>query len=115
MGWGTVLASNNANDSFDIFWDTFKTLFDLHFPVSQTKFNKNFHKINAFMTNGLLTSKRQKNFLHKKMVADPSPLNKNNFKTYRNTFNSLIRISKKMYYEEALEKNAKNPKKHGLF
>ena len=111
MGWGTVLASNNANDSFDIFWDTFKTLFDLHFPVSQTKFNKNFHKINAFMTNGLLTSRRQKNFLHKKMVADPSPLNKTNFKTYRNTFNSLIRISKKMYYDEALEKNAKNPKK----
>ena len=50
----------------------------------------------------------KKLFFTKKMVSDPTPVNKNIFKNYRNTFNSLIRISKKMYYDEELEKNAKN-------
>ena len=67
------------------------------------------------MTKGLLTSRRQKIALHKKMVADPSPANVNNFKKYRNIFNSLICISKKMYYDSAFQINEKNYKKHGHF
>ena len=111
VGWGSVLAKSEVDQSFEDFWGTFKILFDLHFPVTAIKFNKNYHKINQFMTNGLLISRRQKILLHKKMIADPSLTNSTKFKKYRNIFNSLVRISKKMYYDSAFQRHEKNSKK----
>ena len=34
------------------------------------------------------------------------------YKNYRNMYNSIIRLSKKHFYETNLEKNKKNPKKN---
>jgi hypothetical protein len=63
------------------------------------------------MTAGLLVSRRNKNLLLKKSIADPSPLNLDNYKRYRNLFNSLLRKSKTHYFETNLQNNEKNPKK----
>jgi hypothetical protein len=57
LTWENVLQSNNVNDSYNKFWDDFKQIFDLCFPCVKTKFNKNLHKINNFMTRGLLISR----------------------------------------------------------
>jgi hypothetical protein len=86
LEWNDVLATNDVNSSFDKFWENFKLLFDLHFPLRKTKFNKNLHKIHGFMTEGLLTSRKTKIFLHKKSLNSPSPENVNKFKCYRNRY-----------------------------
>ena len=39
VGWGSVLAKSEVDQSFEDFWGTFKILFDLHFPVTAIKFN----------------------------------------------------------------------------
>jgi hypothetical protein len=52
--WAHVFADNDANSSFNKFWDSFNALYDLHFPLTRVKFNKNKHRINAFMTDELL-------------------------------------------------------------
>ncbi len=66
------------------------------------------------MTNGLLISRNTKICLHKTYLVNPNPLNKSTYKAYRNLYNSVLRCSKKLYFENNLKAHAKNPKKPGI-
>ena len=109
--WANVLACNDVDACFEIFWTEFKSLFDLCFPETPVKFNKNIHKIRDYMTRGLLISRSRKTELHKKSLANPSPENLQVYRAYRNIFNSLMRLSKKLYFDNGFRKFKKNPKK----
>jgi len=111
LSWETTLQHNDVNDSYNTFFNDFMPLFELHFPKTKKKFNKNYHKINDFMTTGLLTSRRTKNTLHKKSIFEPTLQNINKYKNYRNLFNTLLRKSKMHYFESNLNLHNKNPKK----
>jgi Reverse transcriptase (RNA-dependent DNA polymerase) len=63
------------------------------------------------MTSGLLVSRSNKLKLAKLCFSSPSAINNQNYKNFRNIYNSLIRKSKKLYYANILETNAKNLKK----
>jgi len=69
---------------------------NLHFTPKTVKFNVNFHKLEKWMTQGLLTSRITKNKLSTLASKIPSALNKQNFVNYRNTYNNLIRAAKKL-------------------
>ncbi len=94
-----------------LFWQTgceccrsqwqFSGMYEICFPLTTTKLNRNIHRINGFMTPGLLISRITKNKLHKQSLIEPSPVNVNKFKTYRNLFNTLIRKSKTKFYEDS--------------
>jgi hypothetical protein len=109
--WLDVFSSQDVNDSCNAFWNTFNLFFNLHFPISLTRFNRNIHKTNDFMTNGLLVSRINKNRLHKISLTKPSASNIQTYKTYRNIYNSLIRKSRKMYFQQKLNNFRRNPKK----
>ena len=111
LTWRNVTQSQNVNESYEIFWNDFITLHDLHFPEKTVPFSRNTHKINPFMTKGLLISRKNKNILHKTAVKERSVLAVARFRQYRNIYSSLIRQSKKLYYHSHLSKNRKNPKK----
>jgi hypothetical protein len=111
LRWHNVLLENNVNVALDNFLDPFMTLFDLHFPLKKRKVNRNFDKLNAFMTKGLLISRRHKNLLYKKQLNNPSQANVTLFKNFRNIYNSVLRKSKKLYYEDSLNKFKLKPKK----
>jgi hypothetical protein len=64
--WGGVLSSNDVDESYAEFWNCYKTCHDANFPLKRKRFNKNIHKKNEFMTQGLLISRNTKNKLHKK-------------------------------------------------
>jgi hypothetical protein len=110
--WQNVLNSNEVDAAFDVFWTEFSGMYEICFPLTTTKLNRNIHRINGFMTPGLLISRITKNKLHKQSLIDPSPVNVNKFKLYRNLFNTLIRKSKIKFYEDSLNSNVKNPKKN---
>jgi hypothetical protein len=110
LTWNDVLTLNEVDSCFDTFWDTFNTLFNLHFPLTKFKFNKNRHGKNDFMTTGLLISRAHKLELHKKLLIDSIQFS-NRYKEYRNIFNSLIRARKKLHYDAKFSLYAKNPKK----
>ncbi len=95
IDWNGVYACNDVNLAFNIFWDKFITQFNISFPETKTKPNRNFYKINDYMTSGLLTSRRSKILLYKLSITDPSSHNIYKYKTYRNLYNSLVRSSKK--------------------
>ena len=111
LNWQNVLNSNQVDDCYDLFWDDFKSLFDLYLPITTKKLNKNLHKISDFMTGGLLVSRKRKLELHKLAILNPSQVNLEKYKKFRNLFNSLVRASKKLHYNNQLSANKKNPKK----
>jgi hypothetical protein len=100
--WNDVYQSNDVNESFNLFWSTFSDLFELHFPYVSRKPNKNLHKINEYMTAGLLVSRSTKNKLFVNMTNRPTDHNTRKYKTYRNIYNSLVRKSRKLMYAEKL-------------
>ena len=111
LDWLDVKSSNDVNTSYGIFWDTFKTLFDLNFPLSKKKFNKNYHKINGYMTKGLLISRSTKIKLLKISVNNPTAENLNAYRKFRNLFTKIMRASKKLYFDANFAKAKKDPKK----
>jgi hypothetical protein len=53
MTWDSVLQSREVNDSYNKFWGDFKQIFDLYFPCSKTKFNKNLHTKKQIYVSGI--------------------------------------------------------------
>jgi hypothetical protein len=111
LSWNNVLSERNVDTALDNFLDTFQPLFELRFPLMKRKINRNYNQINDFMTADLLISRRRKNVLYKKQLVSPSPNNVNKYKMYRNVYNSVLRRSKKMYFEESFYKFRTKPKK----
>ena len=111
IGWESVLSLANADLAFNEFWETFSSLFDIYFPIKTKKLNKNIHKIQNFLTSGLLKSRTTKITLHKLSISHPTDDNIAKYKTYRNLYNTLLRKSKILHYQDQLSTNVKNPKK----
>jgi hypothetical protein len=110
LTWREVLTEHDTNSSFNTFWDTFSTLFELNFHIIKTKFNKNLHPKNDFLTPGLLISRSNKNRLYKLAINDSNQFFKK-YRAYCNLFNTVLRASKKLHYETKFIQYAKNPKK----
>jgi exonuclease III len=90
ISWHETLNLDDVNLSFEAFWNTFKDLFDIHFPSLIRKTNRNIQKLNPFMTTGLLISRTTKNKLYIKSISHPTDSNISLYKTYRNIYNTLI-------------------------
>lgn len=110
LNWGGVLAELATQPAYDAFSDIFLPLFDLHFPLKKTCFNKNVHKQEKWMTRGILTSRLTKLKLSKEHFANPSPESLESFKKFRNLYNKIVRTSKKLFFESELKANQSNLK-----
>ena len=60
MSWNNVTQYNDPQLSFNNFTENFSSLHDIHLPIVSKKFNRNYHKIEPWIMNGLLTSRRHK-------------------------------------------------------
>ena len=109
--WLSVLSTDDVNLAYENFSDIFLSGFNLCFPIRTTKFNKNYNKINDFMTKGLLISRSTKNALHKLALLNNDQASQLKYKQYRNLYNKCLRLSKMLYYEQNLKKFKTNPKK----
>ncbi len=112
ISWDNVKIQTDVNTAFDEFWNTFHSLFEIYLPLRTQKLNRNIHKLNNFLTTGLLTSRKTKNALHKNSILFPTLANLNKYRNYRNLYNTLLRKSKNLFYHNKLQENAKNPKKN---
>ena len=112
LNWNDVCTETNIDLAFDKFWTNFNDLYNLNFPVIRCKFNRNVHKINNYMTTGLMISRAKKIDLCKKAAKDRNNESTEKYKKYRNIYNSLLRISKKMYFDKNFDLFKRNPKKN---
>jgi exonuclease III len=110
-GWDGVTEDDNPETAYNNFHDTFSDLHNTFFQPKTIRFNKNFHKQEKWMTQGLLISRQTKLLLEKQHAKNPSEQLWNKFKKYRNIYNTTIRACKKSFYAYELESNSKNLKK----
>ncbi len=113
INWAPLYYTNDAQLAYDLFEENFQTLYDLYFPIVTVKFNRNIHKLEKWMTTGLMISRTVKNNLYK--VSNRTLVNEDAYKKYRNIYNSLIRSAKKLYYEKQFSKFQSNVKNLGIF
>jgi hypothetical protein len=106
-----VLSCNDPNESLNKFTSIFKAQHSQFFSPRTKRFNKNIDKKEKWMTTGLLVSRLKKLELAKIHSCSPTPVNNDRYKVYRNLYNRLIRISRKMYYEKVLSDNKNNLRK----
>jgi hypothetical protein len=109
--WNSVLSADGTQDAYNNFASIFFGLYDIHFPTQRIKFNKNCHRLEKWMSAGILTSRREKMRLCKLSLMDPTPANLSCFKRFRNLYNRVIRAAKKQYFETELKNNQSNLKK----
>jgi hypothetical protein len=86
----------------------FKARHHEFFSVKVRRFNKNFNKKEKWMTTGLLVFRLKKLEFASICSSTPSPLNTAHYKSYRNLYNRIVRLSRKMFYQEQLLANKNN-------
>jgi len=109
--WSHVTNSNDVDDAYELFWNSYSELFDIIFPKKKVRFNRNIHKMSPFMTAGLLVSRITKNKLFKAKLLDNSAANLQKYKDFKTVYSKTLRAAKKLYYQQKFEANVKNPKK----
>ncbi len=111
--WNGVYDCNDASTAYACFWSVYNKLFSSHFPLKRKRINKNFNAMNKFMTQGLLTSRRNKNKLHELAVSEPTPANLNRYKAFKSVYQRVIRAAKNAILQIDLMRMRETLKKHG--
>ena len=107
--WEEILDHNKSfNDNFDCFFDKFKTIYNKNFPIKTKNISPKKRK-NPWVSSGILTSIKKKNLLFKQYKQ--GVVSEETYKTYRNTFNNLLRCAKKQYYINLFSSFRTNTKK----
>ena len=65
-------------------------------------------KIEPWMSAGILVSRRNKGLLYKSQLKNPTPLNREKFKKFRNIYNTVVRTAKKNFFQLQIESTSKN-------
>ena len=115
INWNQVLQLNqdNVKITFKTYLNTVNTLINSHAPLK--KLNKKQRKFQQkpWITKGIQNAIEQKNRLLKKYIKS-GDCNKNIFhqeyKTYRNSLSTLLKQSKKSYYNNYFRNNINNIK-----
>jgi len=102
VNWNQTTSILDTNDAYDAFWLQYQTTFETIFPLTKLKFNKNIHKVNSYMSEGLLISRGTKINLHKQCLANPSPLSINTYKQFRNIYTKTLRAAKILHIKNKL-------------
>lgn len=111
QNWFGVLNSNDTNESCNFFLNTFFELYEIIFPTKRVKFNRQYHRINAFMSKGLLIARANNLKLAFKAKKYPTALNKEIYRSRRLIYNKMIRLSKKIHYNKKICDAGSNSKK----
>ena len=104
--WQDVYAESDCNIAYENFKNKLSRYYNKNIPLIRNKNHKN--KINnPWITRGIFCSIHTRNNLYKLSLREPSNININKYKQYRNKLTTIIRLSRKLYYSHKLE-NSKN-------
>ena len=111
--WDFSDQANNANDpntAYNIFIDKYTGLFDACFPFKTIKGKalNSFRK--PWLTKSLLRSSNKKNKLYKQYLRHRSDEKLLKYKTYKNKLTDLLRVAKRLYFQNQIELNKTNIK-----
>ncbi len=107
--WSDLPGYNDPYNAYSSFVNKFRDVFNQCFPLKKLKASKYTFK-KPWMTRGLLKSIKRKNKLYQKFLRNPSSVNENLYKIYKDKLNHSLRIAKRLYYERKLEYVKSNTK-----
>ena len=100
----------NPNNNYRIFSKAVNFAKEKHLPIKKKKINRHKHKINKWITRGILKSINTKNKLYKQLVqtskrnVDAYEHLKVRFNRYRNILKHSIKDAKRIYFQNIFEK-----------
>jgi len=116
MGLISTDPQSNPNDNYDRINDTLTNSINKHIPEKRVKFNRHRHKLQPWMTKGILTSIKNRDKLYSslKHIASDNPCY-NHFHEqlirYNKAIKKLIRVAKKNDLDSFFSKYKTNIKK----
>ena len=104
--WEDVYRESNVDKAYDIFLNRLLYYYEKNIPLAKMKSRrKNKH---PWITKGIMRSIKTRNKMYKLAVTTQSDTDFKKYRKYRNRLNSLIRLSRKMYYSQKFENNKNN-------
>lgn len=91
--------STKVDDMYDEFISIVTNYFNNSKITKMLRLTRNNNPENKWMTIGILNSRKNKNKLYKRFITNPTPENKQEYTTYRNKYNNILRMAKKQYYD----------------
>ena len=114
--WSNLLSlpSSQVNEKYNQFITKYSNLFNKNFPIKEVKFNKYRHKINPWITTGLLKSLKVKDKLFHKIAKTKNTITRQNaistYNNYKKLLNIIMRKAKSSYWLTTFETNRSNIK-----
>jgi exonuclease III len=100
--WDNVYHSNNVDIAYCNFMSTYMKHVNTHLPMQKKCFNRKKHKIEPWMTQGLLKSMRTKEKLYKKMLTARNTVSyvnhESKYKEYLSLYKKSIRAAKNQFW-----------------
>ena len=99
--------SSDPNENYNKFIEIVLSAKAKHLPTKKKKFNRRKHRIQKWVTKGIIKSINTKDKMYKKLVQSRCDnelyeVLKAQFNTYRNILKKAISKAKRMYYEMSL-------------
>ena len=108
VDWTSIIAEVNPRMAYNTFLLKYSQGYNDCFPLKVVKEKKCWHK--PWLTKGLLRYIKNKNILYKRFIRSATVQDNTLYKNYKNKLNHLIRIAKRMYYEQQLSNSKSNIK-----
>ena len=101
--------NKNPNINYDVLDQIIQQAYKKHIPVKIVKFDKHKHKLNKWITQGILSSINFRDRLYKRLMETKNNITlyqtlKTNLSNYNKLLRTLIRTAKKSYYESCFSK-----------
>ena len=100
---------NDRNENYNAFEKIILDAKDKFLPPKKVRFKKYRHKLSPWITNGILTSIKQRDKIHLSLIASRGNKEYNvildTLHSYKSMLKKIIRLSKRKYYAEQLKKN----------
>ena len=107
----SVLETECADLANNKFMNLYTEAYNLAFPMKTSIIPNKYIKKSPWITKGLIQSAIRKFKLLKKTLKNPTETNINTYKIYNFTYNKLLRIAKKTYFNNQIELTKGNMKK----
>ena len=107
--WAVISGLEDPSEAYRVFVDKYISIYNKCFPLKRVKAMKlNLQK--PWLSKGLLKSVRKKNALYKCYLNNPIPENEHIYKKYKNKLNHSLKIAKRLYYVNQIERTKSNIK-----
>ena len=110
IDWNKLI-DMDTNKAYDEFISIFTNILNDKCPVKTKKFNPKYDKYQPFMTDGLMKSKRTKDYLLERNRRCKTNERTEYIKLYIGIYNSTLKLSESWYYNEMYDANYRNPRK----